>query len=206
MGGLHHRLVVLALLVLLIVAVIPWNSIPVGESPFTRALSGMGFGWGGMAMSIIILTAVRSCMNSAFFVCSRVLFVLAANRDAPNSLVTLNARRVPVRSVWLAAAAGVIGALIAIVSPARVFAFLVNASGALVVFVYMIIAVAHLKLRKDRTAFPWANYTVLGGMTAILIAMLLTPARTNELLISLLALAVTIVAYSIVNHRRRRSI
>jgi L-asparagine transporter-like permease len=200
--------------VLLIVSVIPWNSVRVGESPFTLALSQMGFGWAGMAMSVLILTAVLSCLNSAFYVCSRVLFVLAKHRDAPQSLVELNSRLVPTRSVWIAGAAGVIGTLIAIVSPSKVFAFLVSASGALIVFVYLIIAVAHLKLRRERERqgqpappvtmwlFPWLNYAAIVGMIAILIAMALTPARANELYVSLLALAVAVIAYRIVRARR----
>src|SRR5205807_276697 len=83
------------------------------------------------AESATILTAVLSCLNSAFYVCSRVLFVLAEHGDAPQWLVQLNTRRVPTRSVWMGSLAGVLGILAAITSPQTVFAFLVNASGAL---------------------------------------------------------------------------
>ena len=44
-------------------------------------------------MSVIILTAVLSCLNSAFYVSSRVLFVLAERGDAPQALVKVNARK-----------------------------------------------------------------------------------------------------------------
>src|SRR5205814_6526585 len=127
-------------------------------------------------MSAIILTAVLSCLNSAFYVCSRVLFVLAEHGDAPQWLVQLNARRVPTRSVWIGSLAGVLGILAAITSPQTVFAFLVNASGALSVFVYIIIAAAHIRLRREREArgvpepaltmwlFPWASYSAILGM------------------------------------------
>ena len=126
--------------VLLIVTVVPWVRVRPGESPFTLALTVMQFKWASLAMSAIILTAVLSCLNSAFYVCSRVLFVLAEHGDAPQWLVQLNARRVPTRSVWMGSIAGVLGILAAISSSQTVFAFLVNASGALIVFVYMIIA------------------------------------------------------------------
>ena len=63
--------------VFLIVCVVPWINIQPGESPFTLALTTMHFRWASVAMSAIILTAVLSCLNSAFYVCSRVLFVLA---------------------------------------------------------------------------------------------------------------------------------
>src|SRR5216684_4822125 len=50
----------------LIVSVIPWNSVRSGESPFTLAF--MHVPWAGTIMSAIILTAVLSCLNSAFYV------------------------------------------------------------------------------------------------------------------------------------------
>jgi AAT family amino acid transporter/GABA permease len=166
-------------------------------------------------MSAIILTAVLSCLNSAFYVCSRVLFGLAEHGDAPQWLVQLNARRVPTRSVWTGSIAGVLGILAAIASPQTVFAFLVNASGALMVFVYMIVALAHIRLRRARQArgepepaltmwlFPWASYAALAGMAAVLIAMALTPGEfTTELRVSVLSLAVAVVAYFIVDARR----
>jgi GABA permease len=174
--------------VLLIVTVVPWIEVRPGESPFTLALTAMHFPWASLAMSAIILTAVLSCLNSAFYVCSRVLFVLAEHGDAPQWLVQLNARRVPTRSVWMGSLAGVLG---------------------------MIVALAHIRLRRAREArgepepaltmwlFPWASYAALAGMAAVLIAMALTPGElATELHVSVLALVVAVVAYFIVESRR----
>jgi GABA permease len=202
--------------VLLIVTVVPWIDVRPGESPFTLALTTMHFPWASVAMSAVILTAVLSCLNSAFYVCSRVLFVLAEHGDAPKWLVQLNTRRVPTRSVWVGSLAGVLGILAAINYPQTVFAFLVNASGALMVFIYMIVALAHIRLRRAREArgepepaltmwlFPWASYAAVGGMAAILIAMALSPGElATELRVSVLALAVAVLAYLILDTRRK---
>ena len=121
----------------LIVCVVAWPQIKPGESPFTLALNTMGFGWGSAAMSFIILTAVLSCLNSAVYVCSRVLHVLAERGDAPRWLVEVNARRVPARSILLGSIVGVIGVVFAIVSPQVVFAFLISTSGTVILFVYL---------------------------------------------------------------------
>jgi GABA permease len=201
--------------ILLIVTVVPWVQVRSGESPFTLALTTMHFKWASVAMSAIILTAVLSCLNSAFYVCSRVLFVLAEHGDAPQWLVQLNKRRVPTRSVWMGSVAGVLGIFAATTSSQTVFAFLVNASGALMVFIYMMIAVAHLRVRRAREAsgapvpaltmwlFPWSNYVALAGMAAVLLAMALTPDMQRDLKVSVLSLAVALGAFSIVNGRRR---
>jgi GABA permease len=192
--------------ILLIVSIVPWDTVKVGDSPFAAALATMGFGWASLAMAAIILTAVLSCLNSAFYVCSRVLFILAAHGDAPQVLVRLNARRVPVLSVWMSSLAGVLGVLAETQFPDTVFAFLVNASGALIVFVYMMIACAQIRLRRERERtgapapgvqmwlFPWASYAAIAAMVAILIAMSRT-GQARDLYVSLITLAVAVIAY-----------
>ena len=202
--------------IVLILCVVPWDSIHVGESPFTPALTTMNFSWASTAMSVIILTAVLSCLNSAFYVCSRVLFLLAEHADAPQWLVQLNHRRVPTRSVWMGSAAGVAGVLAATFAPQTVFAFLVNASGAVMVFVYTMVAVAQIRLRRERERtqaavpavqmwlFPWASYAAIVGMVAILIAMAMTQGRAKELYFSLVALVCACLAYLVVRSRRAR--
>src|SRR6202451_4371817 len=66
----------------LIVSVTPWTLVRSGESPFTLALNTMHVPWAPQIMSVIILTAVLSCLNSAFYVSSRVMFILADRGDA----------------------------------------------------------------------------------------------------------------------------
>jgi len=157
---------------------------------------------------------VLSCLNSAFYVCSRVLFLLAEHSDAPQWLVQLNERRVPTRSVLMGTLAGVIGVLSATVAPQTVFAFLVDASGALMVFVYIIVAFAQIRLRRDRERsgspqpalqmwlFPWASYAAIVGMFAILIAMAFTAGQARDLYVSLVTLAVALAAYLFIRARR----
>jgi GABA permease len=200
----------------LVLCVVPWDSIHIGESPFTLALTTMDFSWASAVMSVIILTAVLSCLNSAFYVCSRVLFLLAEHNDAPQYLVQLNQRRVPTRSVWIGAAAGVVGILADKFAHATVFAFLVNASGALMVFVYSMVAVAQIRLRRRRESsgapapalrmwlFPWASYATILAMVGILVAMALTPDAANELYFSLVALIAACIGYGVVRSRRAR--
>lgn len=203
--------------IFLIVCIVPWDVIKVGESPFAAALATMGYGWADIAMSAIILTAVLSCLNSAFYICSRVLFILAGHGDAPQGLVKLNARRVPVRSVWMSSLAGVLGVLAETQFPDTVFAFLVNASGALMVFVYMMVAFAQIRLRRERERtgapepavrmwlFPWASYAAIGGMVAVLVAMSRT-GGAKDLYVSLGTLVVALAAYLLVRAGRSATV
>jgi len=166
-------------------------------------------------MSAIILTAVLSCLNSAFYVSSRVLFILAARGDAPQSLVKLNARRVPVASVLIGAAAGFLGIIAATEAPQKVFDFLVSSSGALSVFIYMSIAAAQIALRRRRERsgeaepailmwlFPYLSYAAIAGMAAVLIAMAFTPGQQRDFYFSCITLAVAVIACQIVRRLRQ---
>src|ERR1700692_4148423 len=199
----------------LIVSVTPWTTVRSGESPFTLALNTMKVPWAGTIMSAIILTAVLSFLNSAFYVSSRVLFILAERGDAPQSLVKLNARRVPVGSVLMGAVAGFLGIIAATQAPQVVFDFLVSSSGAVIVFVYMIICVAQITLRRRRGReglptlavnmwlFPYLSYAAIAGMAAVLIAMAFTPRLQRDFYVSCITLAVAVGAYLIV-HRVRQ--
>jgi GABA permease len=201
--------------IFLIVSVIPWNTVRSGESPFTLALNTMHVPWAGTIMSAIILTAVLSCLNSAFYVSSRVLFILAARGDAPQALVKLNARRVPVASVLIGAAAGFLGIIAATEAPQMVFDFLVSSSGALSVFIYMSIAAAQIALRRRRERsgeaqpaiamwmFPYLSYAAIAGMAAVLVAMAFTPGQQKDFNFSCVTLAVAVIACLLVRRLRQ---
>jgi L-asparagine transporter-like permease len=203
--------------IFLIVCVVPWTAIVSGESPFTLALNTMHVPYAGAIMSVIILTAVLSCLSSAFYVSSRVMFVLADSGDAPQRLVGLNSRRVPVFSVLMGAAAGFIGIIAATQAQQKVFDFLVSSSGALGVVVYMVTAVAQIRLRLRREAngeprapvnmwlFPWLSIAALLGMGTVLLAMAFTPGMQTDFKASCVTVAVTVGAYLLVRQFRTRS-
>jgi GABA permease len=199
--------------ILVIVSVVPWNTVGQGESPFTLALSHPHVQWASAAMAFVILAAVLSCLNSAFYVSSRVLFSLARHGDAPKSLVRLNPRGVPSRSVLVGCSSGVLGVVAAMVAPTTLFAFLVNASGAIMLFVYLAVAAAQVHLRQQRMRgsapapvvrmwlFPWASYLAIAGMLAVMIAMVFTLSMADDFYFSVVALLLTSAVYAI---RRRR--
>ncbi len=201
--------------VFLIVSVVPWNTVQSGESPFTLALNTMHVPAASAIMSVIILTAVLSCLNSAFYVSSRVLFILAERGDAPQALVKLNARRVPVVSVLIGAAAGFLGIIAATKGAQKVFDFLLSSSGTLMVFVYMITAAAQIALRRRRERdgeappavsmwlFPYLSYATIACMGAVLVAMAFTAGQRQDFNASCITLVVAVVAYWIVRRLRQ---
>jgi GABA permease len=200
--------------ILMIVSVLPWDQVVPPESPFTRALEAMRVPWAPTIMSAIVLTAVLSCLNSAFYVASRVLFALAEKGDAPRWLVKTNKRHVPARSVMLGSAVGFAGVVAAILSPSGVFKFLLNTSGALIVFVYIAIAASQVRLRRQNERaggpppalpiwlFPWLSYLAIAAMVAVLIAMAISPGHEQEFWASVLSVAAALLAYAVLRRGR----
>jgi L-asparagine transporter-like permease len=200
--------------ILVIVCTVPWTHVIPGQSPFTLALDGMHFPYASDFMAAVILTAVLSCLNSAFYVASRVLFVLASRGDAPRWLVRTNRRHVPAHAVLLASVVGFAGVIAAVLSPSIVFAFLVNASGAIIAVIYLAIGVSQVRTRQAREraggpapalpmwCFPWLSYVGIAGMLSVLIAMALTPSHRAEFWTSAVSIAVALLAYRFLRRGR----
>jgi GABA permease len=201
--------------VAVIVAIVPWDQIKPGLSPFTLALERLSIPGVTTLMNFIILVAVLSCLNSGVYVTSRVLFVLAAHGDAPDSMVSLSSRRVPVRAILLGSAFGYCAVIASVVSPTRVFAFLVNASGALMLIIYLLLAFSQWRMRRRLEAldparlsvrmwgFPWLTWLVIVAIIAILLSMLWQQSTASELYSSLVCVSIVAVSCAI---RMRRGI
>jgi len=198
--------------VFLIVSVMPWTQVIPSVSPFSAALAVLNIAHADLIMQGIVLVAVLSCLNSSFYVASRVLFVLAAKGDAPQWLVQTNARKVPTRSVLIGSVAGFAGIIANVVSENGVFAFLVNASGALIVLIYIATALSQIRVRQRRLArgegnpalpmwlFPYLSYFAVLAMVGVLIAMAVTPEHQQEFVTSIGSVVVVLAAYIL--HKR----
>jgi len=134
--------------VFLVICIVPWTSVESGTSPFTAALDTIGIPGAADVMDVIIVTAVLSCLNSGIYVASRMLFSLARRGDAPKALLETNGKGVPVKAILLSVAIGFISVIFNAISPDTVFLFLVNSSGAVALFCYILIALAELRMRR----------------------------------------------------------
>ena len=192
----------------LIVMIVPWNQIHSGDSPFAVALEAMHIPAAALGMKLIVLTAVLSCLNSSIYVTSRVLFTLSAKGDAPRALVKLNGRLVPIRAILFSSVFGYLGVFLQKLDPEHAFAFLVNATGSVMLVIYLITALAHIRLRNRVEAtdpsrltvkvwfYPWLSWGVVGAMVSVIVAMLLIPARRPEMLSGVISLAVALGFYA----------
>ena len=200
-------LVFFVLSILMIVSVVPWNEIQPGVSPFAHALRAMGYPGADLIMNAIVLVAVLSCLNSGIYITSRAMFGLARNGDAPQACVRLNRAKVPVRAILIASLFSYVALAASILSPDQVFNFLVNASGAIMLFIYLLIALAQLRLRPGFEAsapdrlqvrmwlYPYGTYATMAGMAGVLVLMALSPTHAIELWTSVMVTGLCLGGY-----------
>ncbi|MFV8317876.1 amino acid permease [Mycobacterium sp. 23] len=201
--------------VLLLVVIMPWNSVELGASPYVAALRHMGLPGADQIMNAVVLTAVLSCLNSGLYTASRMLFVLAGRHEAPERLVRLSSRGVPATAIVCSSLVGFLCVLMAWLSPNTVFLFLLNSSGAVILFVYLLIAVSQIILRRRTSAeqlrvkmwlFPVLSILTAAGIVAVLVQMGFDRATRSQLSLSLLSWVVVVAVYFLTLHFRRNGL
>jgi len=116
---------------------------------------------------------------------------------------------VPVAAILASTAFGYVTVVMSYLSPDRIFAFLVNSYGTVAIFVYVLIAVAELRLRRqlERDAparllvrmwgYPWLTRFTIIAMLAIVAAMAVIPEQRVALIFGLVSVAVMLIAYAL---------
>lgn len=209
------RILIFYVVSLFLVAVIlPWDSVEVGTSPYVAALKHMGIPGADQFVNLVVLTAVLSCLNSGLYTSSRMLFVLADRQDAPAQLARVSRRGVPYIAILCSSVVGFLCVLMAWIAPTSVFTFMLDSSGAIVLFVYVLIALSQLVLRRRTPPeklqvkmwfFPWLSILALVAMVGVLVQMAFDDSTRNQFWLSLLSWAAVIVMYLTVRLRRARA-
>ena len=196
--------------VFLITCIVPWNDNEVGASPYVAAFKEMGIPYADDVMNAVVLTAVLSCLNSGLYTASRMLFVLAARKEAPQRLVQVSRAGVPRWAILFSTVIGFLSVIAAYVSPDTVFTFLLNSSGAVILFVYLLIAISQFVLRRrtpdDQLTvkmwfFPVLTLLAIAGIVGVLVQLGFTSDTRSQLLLSLLSWGVVLVAYAVTKAR-----
>ncbi len=198
--------------VFFLAAVVPWNTTfaeDVIKSPFTVAFERMGIPFAPDLMNFVVLTAVLSVLNSSLYTTSRMLFALTRHNDAPQFFLNTTRRGVPIWAILAGTSFGYVSVLIYYFFPEQVFTWLINASGAIALFAYLLIAISELVMRRrlEREAperlqlrmwlYPWLTYLSIFAMVSVLIAMAVIPEQRPLLIASVISATVILVAYLI---------
>ena len=202
--------------ILFIVSLVPWNTPALAKNgSYQTVLELMNIPHARLIVDIVVLTAVCSCLNSALYTSSRMLYSLATRKDAPAAAAKTNKGGTPWVAVLSSTAAAFLAVFANYFAPAEVFDFLLASSGAIALLVYLVISCSHLVMRKRMEArgealdyrmwlFPGLTYAVIVVIVGILCSMLFMPAHRSEIIATGI-LALLVVLAGLVIHRRQRN-
>ncbi|MEU3061953.1 amino acid permease [Streptomyces subrutilus] len=202
---------------LVIVTLLPWDSLEPGQSPYVAVLDSIGIPAAGQIMNIVVFVALLSALNANLYGSSRIVFSLAERGEAPRGLLKVSGGGVPRRAVFASVAFGFVSVVLNLLWPDTIFLYMLNAVGAVLLFVWALIAVSQLKLRRiierdmperltlPMWCFPYLTWAALAGMAAVLVLMLFDDSARPQLLWSTGAAALVLVVAWVREIRARRA-
>ena len=202
------RLILFYLLTLsLVLAIVPWTSAGVDESPFVKVMRALGVPGAAGIFNFVILVAALSAMNSQLYITTRMMFSLSRAGCAPGRFGLLNSRGVPVQALLLSSIGVALAALVSWLAPQSAFIVMVSISSFGSMFTWLMIFVTHYRFRRAREragaaplrfrmrGFPAT--TLLGAtlMAAVMVTTAFTGAFRLTLVFGLPFLAALTVIY-----------
>ncbi|MEU6392731.1 amino acid permease [Streptomyces sp. NPDC046939] len=201
--------------IFVVLTLLPWNDKSIVEDgSYVAALNSIGIPHAGQVMDVIVLTAVLSCLNSGLYTASRMAFSLGQRGDAPKAFARTTSRGVPRAAILGSVVFGFLAVWFNYQWPDTVFDFLLNSSGAVALFVWLVICFTQLRMRGiilreqpeklvvKMWLFPYLTWAAIAMISFVLVYMLTDDAGREQVLLSLLV-AVFVVAFSLVRERVR---
>ncbi|MFD3606862.1 amino acid permease [Streptomyces atroolivaceus] len=197
-----------------IVTLVPWDDPEVAEvGPFYAMLDHLGISGAAEIMNVVILVALLSAMNANIYGSSRMACSLVARGQGPKVLGRISSSGVPRNAVLASSVFGFLCVLLSYWRPDDVFPWLLNMIGAVILVVWIFIAVSQLILRKrtereapDRLVvrmwlFPVLTIVALAAMAGIFVLMLRQP-DTRDQLLATGALTALLIVIGLVRQKR----
>jgi AAT family amino acid transporter len=165
----------------IVVGVVPWDQVGLGESPFVRVFETAGIPAAAGVMNFVVLSAALSSVNCNLYLTSRMLFSLGRGGYAPSLMGQLSKRGTPVTAL-LVSSAGMIAALfLEHWFQATAFVYMLGAAFFGGIFVWLMIFVTHLAFRRRAARWPqppmrfaprgpWSSLFGLLALTGVLVS------------------------------------
>ncbi|WP_413101248.1 amino acid permease [Streptomyces sp. Inha503] len=199
--------------IFVVVTLLPWNSKAIADKgSYVAALDSIGIPHAGDIMNVIVLTAVLSCLNSGLYTASRMAFSLGQRGDAPAAFARTNSRGVPQAAILGSVVFGFVAVWFNYQWPDTVFTFLLNSSGAVALFVWLVICFSQLRMRGmilrenpeklivRMWLFPYLTWATIAMISFVLVYMLTDKDGREQVILSALV-AVLVVALALVKDR-----
>ncbi|MFF5704254.1 amino acid permease [Streptomyces sp. NPDC012794] len=204
--------------IFIVLTLLPWNDKSITEKgSYVAALDSIGIAHSGTIMEVIVLTAVLSCLNSGLYTASRMAFSLGERGDAPKAFAKVNAKGVPVAAILGSTVFGFVAVYFNYAFKDTVFNFLLNSSGAIALFVWLVICFTQLRMRGilvreapekltvKMWLFPWLTWATAALIMCVIGYMFVDDANREVVTLSTLVAALVVAVGVVLDFRRKRA-
>ncbi|MFW2489644.1 amino acid permease [Clostridium chromiireducens] len=189
----------------IIMSIYPWTSINPDKSPFVQVFSAVGIAAAASIVNFVVLTSAASACNSGIFSTSRMVYSLAKEGNAPESMNKLTSNQIPANATMFSAIVILISVILNYIMPEGVFVLITSISTFCFIFIWAIIVICHLKYRKTNPElaaknkfkmplYPIMNYIIL----AFLAFVIITLAFNNETRVALFVTPIWFIMLAVI--------
>ncbi|NRF44171.1 amino acid permease [Bacillus subtilis] len=193
---------------LVIMSIYPWDVINPSESPFVQVFVAVGIVGAASIINFVVLTSAASACNSAVFSTSRMVYSLAKDHNAPESMAKLTQRKVPRNALFFSAIVILIGVTLNYIMPEGVFTLITSISTVCFIYIWGITVICQMKYRKTRPElaktnkfklplYPFTNYLILAFLAFVLVVLALAQDTRVSLFVTPVWFILLIVIYKV---------
>jgi histidine transporter len=136
------------LTMVVLMALFPWNRIGNQGSPFVQIFSGLGVSSAATILNLIVISAAVSAINSDIFGAGRMMYGMAQQRQAPAVFGKTSKHGVPWVTVLAMGGALLVGVVLNVVMPERVFLVIAAIATFATVWVWLMILLSQVAMRR----------------------------------------------------------
>jgi amino acid transporter, AAT family len=190
----------------LVVGIVPWREIGLGESPFVRVFQTVGIPAAGHIMNFVVLTAALSSAVANLYFAARLAFSLSRGGYLPPTLGRLSGKDMPVTAVLVSACGMAAALVLSKYFKDSLFVFMIGLSTFGALFAWLMTLLTHLAFRRFHRQHAksylqlgpsgsWASFAGLVAILGVMISTWWVPGFRITLLAGLPWLAILTVCY-----------
>jgi Gamma-aminobutyrate permease and related permeases len=198
-----------------IMSIYPWSSISPNKSPFVQVFAAVGIAAAASIVNFVVLTSAASACNSGIFSTSRMVYSLAKEENAPESMKKLTSRQVPANATMFSAMVILISVILNYIMPEGVFVLITSISTFCFIFIWAIMVICHMKYRKANPKlasnskfkmpfYPISNYIILAFLAFVIVVLALNKETRIALIVTPVWFILLDVIYRISKARKNR--
>ncbi|MGN2338164.1 amino acid permease [Clostridium cagae] len=197
-----------------IMSIYPWNSINPDKSPFVQVFAAVGIAAAASIVNFVVLTSAASACNSGIFSTSRMVYSLAKENNAPESMKKLTSNQVPSNATMFSAAVILISVILNYIMPEGVFVLITSISTFCFIFIWVIIVICHLRYRKTNPElatkskfkmplYPIINYIILVFFAFVIVVLALNNETRVAIFVTPIWFIILGVIYKILKSKKK---